>query len=145
MPFQDQSSPSLNTRRGSSTGVVALVCIVGLTLIVGAIVAVVMQRGKRELQNSGAFSLAMTEAGQAPCVTARLGSPLVASGSVVGSVRSSGGQSYADIELGVRGPLATGKIHIVATGTSDSWKAQYLSVRTGDDRLLLLPAVAPCQ
>lgn len=144
MVFEDDSSPPFVPRRGLSPGLFIVLCVAGIVLIVGAVVALLMQRNQQSLRGSRAFSLAITVAGHAPCVTARLGSPIVASGFIVGDVLSSGA-GYADLEIPVRGPLATGKIHIVANSVANFWKPQYLSVRTGNDRLLLLPAASPCQ
>jgi hypothetical protein len=145
MALEENSPSSFVPRRGLSVGLIALLCVVGLTLIVGVIVALFIQHSQQALRSSRALSLAVTVAGHAPCVRARLGAPIVASGFIVGNVSNSNGQGYADLEIPVHGSLATGRIHIVANATADSWKPQYLSVRTGTDRLLLLPAAPPCQ
>ncbi len=150
MVFEDNRPSLRSPRRTLSAGWTAILCVTSLLLIVGAVVALVIQHRQQVLRSSRAFSLAVTQASQAPCVKARLGAPIVANGFIVGSISdtggpSDGGQGYADLEIPVSGSLATGKIHIVANAAGDLWTPQYLSVRTGDDRLLLLPAAPPCE
>lgn len=117
-------------------------------LLVLAFIASALFSIQNSVRRTRPYNMALAQAGQASCVTQRLGSPLVPGRFVVGSVSHDGdrtnGNGYADLDIPIRGPLATGRVHIVAREITGQWTVEYLSVRTGNDRLLLLPAAAPC-
>ncbi|QMV19505.1 hypothetical protein GOB94_13030 [Granulicella sp. 5B5] len=149
MPSAAPASAQGRPRRGIPLWGTVLLCLLGFLVLMAAFIGSAFYSIQGSVRRSQPYHMALAQAGQATCVTKRLGTPLVPRRFVVGSVSHDGNQTngngYSDLEIPVRGPLASGRVHVVARETDGTWTIEYLSVRTGNDRLLLLPAAAPCQ
>ena len=130
-----------STRSWLVVSLAALGAVVAIAMLVGALFVGV----EKSMRNSIAYQMAMTQSERSACVVQRLGAPLKAGRFILGSLSRNNGDGYADLDIPVIGPRAKGRIHVVASAVDGRWKLEYLSVRTGDDRLLLVPASPPCQ
>jgi hypothetical protein len=122
-----------------------LLAILAGIAVIGTFAGLLFVGVEKSLRNSPAYQMAIKQTEQSSCVTERLGSPLFTGRFIVGSVSWNNGDGYADLDIPVHGSRAAGRIHVVASAVDRRWKLEYLSVRTGDDRLLLMPASPPCQ
>ncbi len=142
MPIASPTTPTA-ARKGLPLWLVFVLAGTGFLLVVLAFAGVMLSVTQRSLHRSTPYKVAVALASQSPCAVARLGQPVVPGRFIVGSLSRTNGEAYADMEFPVSGPLGAGRVHVVGAQSSGQWKINYLSLRTGDTRTMLLPA-APC-
>ncbi len=99
---------------------------------------------ERSFRSSAAYAMAMDRAQASPCVAKTLGQPLVAKGFISGNLNTHNDAGDANLDIPIRGPKASGNLHVEAKKTSSIWAINSLTVEHSEGQIQLAPVPSPC-
>ena len=114
-------------------------------LLAGTFIGGVFILVEKMFRSSGAYAMALSRAQTSPCVTAKLGVPIIAKGMISGNISESGGGGSAEFEIPIRGPRGQGELDVSATKADGSWTITSLTLVHDQGQIHLLPDPSPCQ
>jgi hypothetical protein len=116
-------------------------CLALIAIFAGSLLYVV----ERAFRSPDAYAMALSRAQTSSCLTAKLGSPIIAKGMISGNISENGSGGSADFEIPVRGPRGKGELDVSATRTNGSWTITSLNLIADGGQIHLLPVPSPCQ
>jgi hypothetical protein len=116
-------------------------CVLVIAIFVCAVFLVV----EKMFRSSDAYTMALSRAEASPCITAKLGNPIVAKGMISGNISENGANGSADFEIPVRGSRGRGELDVSAIRTDGSWTITTLTLIHDQGQIHLLPVPSPCQ
>ena len=105
----------------------------------------VMSAVEKSFRASVPYNMALTQAQTAPCVVAKLGSPVMQKGSISGNLSSGSHSGEADFDIPIEGSKAKGTLHAEAAKDGGTWKLTDLTLYYADGQLHLLPTPSSCE
>jgi hypothetical protein len=97
------------------------------------------------MRATGAYSMAMTQAEDSPCVVQALGSPLTVEWMISGNTNENGDDGSANLSIPVHGPKGKGTLDLDARKLNGAWKIRSLVLNHDSDEIQIVPANAPCK
>jgi hypothetical protein len=117
-------------------------CLTGMVIsLVLAVIATICITVFSSMRNSEAVRLAVGIAKSNPAVAAQLGTPIKAGWIISGSITETSFSGYAEVEIPLSGPLASGTIYAVENKQAGHWYPELLQFgrKNGGERIDLLP------
>jgi hypothetical protein len=92
-----------------------------------------------------AYSMALSQAQNSPCVAQALGSPLTVEWMISGNTNENGDEGSANLSIPVHGPKGKGTLDLDARKFNGVWKIRSLVLNHDSDEIQIVPANAPCK
>jgi hypothetical protein len=126
---------------GMSTGGKVLTVIAVLATF-GLFVGFLLFTIEGMLRRSQIYETTLNEAGQSPCVAAKVGIPFAPGWFVTGSLTESSVEGSADLEIPIHGPKGSGTLAVSAKKESGIWNIADLTLQQNGRDIELLPATS---
>jgi hypothetical protein len=97
----------------------------------------------KTFRQSDIYNMSLDRARNSPCVVAKLGTPIVAKGTIEGNLNTQGSEGTADMSIPMHGPKGSGSLEVSGKKVDNRWEIDSLTLLDDEGQIHLLP-VSSC-
>lgn len=131
--------PNAIPRKPLKPWVVVTIALSAAVILIALFAVTLLSAIDKLFRQSDIYAMSLDRARNSPCVVAKLGTPIIAKGSINGNLNTQGSEGTADLEIPVRGPKGSGSLDVSGKEVSGSWHINSLTLMNSQGQIHIIP------